>query len=162
MAICSWHGRGVQHCKVAGCEGATESACLQILPVSDRLDGSYLFHFLPAALNEIEHRSSFVTVKHLSRSRLKEIPLPLPPIEEQRRIAAVLDAADSLRTKRRQALAKLETLTQAIFIDMFGPLEADRKVWPTVEFGSIVRSHELGLVRERKNSTRGIPGRTFG
>jgi type I restriction enzyme S subunit len=46
--------------------------------------------------------------------------LLLPPIEEQRRIAAVLDAADALRTKRRKALAKLDTLTQAIFIDMFG------------------------------------------
>ena len=44
----------------------------------------------------------------------------LPPIEEQRRIAAVLDAADALRTKRCQALTKLDTLTQAIFINMFG------------------------------------------
>ena len=43
-----------------------------------------------------------------------------PSIEEQRRIAAILDAADALRAKRRQALAKLDTLTQAIFIDMFG------------------------------------------
>ncbi|MBK9972542.1 MAG: hypothetical protein IPP16_18165 [Acidimicrobiaceae bacterium] len=46
--------------------------------------------------------------------------MPLPPIEEQRRIAAVLDAADLLRAKRRQAIAKLDSLTQAIFIDMFG------------------------------------------
>jgi type I restriction enzyme S subunit len=51
---------------------------------------------------------------------LKEATVPLPPIREQRRIAAVLDVADALRAKRRQALAKLDTLTQAIFIDMFG------------------------------------------
>jgi len=60
----------------------------------------------------------------------------LPPIEEQRRIAAVLDAADALRAKRRQALAKLDTLTQAIFIDMFGdPIRSDR---PHVPLGDIV------------------------
>lgn len=51
---------------------------------------------------------------------LKEISIPLPPIEAQRRIAAVLDAADALRARRRQALARLDTLTQAMFIDMFG------------------------------------------
>ena len=51
---------------------------------------------------------------------MKASEIPLPPIEEQRRIAAILDSADALRAKRRQALAKLDTLTQAIFIDMFG------------------------------------------
>ena len=56
----------------------------------------------------------------VSTTNLKTIEIPLPPLEEQRRIAAILDAADRLRTKRRQALAKLDTLTQAIFIDMFG------------------------------------------
>ena len=47
------------------------------------------------------------------------VELVVPPIEEQRRIAAVLDAADGLRAKRRAALAELDTLTQAIFLDMF-------------------------------------------
>jgi type I restriction enzyme S subunit len=51
---------------------------------------------------------------------VKHSALPLPPVGEQRRIAAVLDAADELRAKRRQALAKLDALTKAIFIDMFG------------------------------------------
>jgi type I restriction enzyme S subunit len=46
--------------------------------------------------------------------------MPMPPIEEQRRIAAILDKADDLRAKRRAALAQLDTLTQSIFLDMFG------------------------------------------
>ena len=53
--------------------------------------------------------------KHLS-----EAVIPVPPLEEQKRIAAILDAADNLRTKRRQALTKLDTLTQAIYHEMFG------------------------------------------
>lgn len=58
----------------------------------------------------------------LTKSSAMRIPIPLPGIEEQRRIAGVLDAADALRAKRREAIAKLDTLTQAIFIDMFGDL----------------------------------------
>ena len=53
-------------------------------------------------------------------SYVADIEIPLPPLDEQRRIAAVLDAADALRAKRRQALAKLDSLAGAIFIDMFG------------------------------------------
>jgi len=59
-------------------------------------------------------------------------------LEEQRRIAAILDAADELRTKRRLALAKLDTLTQAIFIDMFGdPSGHDGGRW--AELAELVR-----------------------
>ncbi|WP_066903012.1 restriction endonuclease subunit S [Millisia brevis] len=53
-------------------------------------------------------------------------PIPLPPLPEQRRIAAILDHADALRAKRRQILTRLETLAQSIFHDMFRELEADK------------------------------------
>lgn len=58
--------------------------------------------------------------RSISFHRLAELKVPLPPLEEQRRIAAILDKADELRTKRRQALAHLDTLTQSIFHTMFG------------------------------------------
>ena len=51
---------------------------------------------------------------------LKETTIPLPPLSEQRRIAGILDAADALRAKRREALAQLDTLLQSTFLDMFG------------------------------------------
>lgn len=90
---------------------------VKLLRARDCLDPRFLFHFLLTVQMPAAGYS-----RHFKF--LKEQMIPLPPIEEQRRIAAVLDAADALRAKRRQALSKLDTLTQAIFIDMFGdPLD---------------------------------------
>ena len=52
--------------------------------------------------------------------KLKRLQIPLPPLDEQKRIAGILDAADALRAKRREALAQLDTLLQSTFLDMFG------------------------------------------
>lgn len=69
-------------------------------------------------------------------AHVAKIKVPLPPLNEQRRIAAILDKADELRAKRREALAHLDTLTHSIFHIMFGdpavnPMGYERK--PLVE-----------------------------
>lgn len=108
-------------------EGQIEDCAFQntLIRVRPRdADARYLLHYFKytASSGKFAERSRGVGIFHLGRKALAEWPIPLPKIEEQRRIAAVLDAADALRAKRRQALAKLDTLTQAIFIDMFGEL----------------------------------------
>ena len=55
--------------------------------------------------------------------------LLVPPLPEQRRIAAILDKADALRAKRREALAQLDSLTQSIFIEMFGDSVTNPRGW---------------------------------
>ena len=87
---------------------------------TDELDPQYLYHFLPLALKRIEDDTPFVTVKHLSVKKIQKIKIPLPPLDEQKRIAEVLDRAEALRARRRAALALLDELTQSIFLDMFG------------------------------------------
>ncbi|MEI2819614.1 MAG: restriction endonuclease subunit S [Marmoricola sp.] len=59
---------------------------------------------------------------------LATFPIPLPPLPEQRRIAAILDHADALRAKRRQVLAHLDSLTRSIFHEMFASIPADSTV----------------------------------
>jgi type I restriction enzyme S subunit len=99
------------------------------------LDDGFLFRFLPSALKAIEDVTPFVTVKHLSVKTIRDIEIPLPPLAEQRRIAEVLDKAEALRAKRRAALAQLDSLTQSLFLDLFGDPATNSKGWPLVRLG---------------------------
>jgi len=92
----------------------------RVRSISPKLDEQYLYWFLPNALKEIEEKSNFVTVKHLSSKQIGGIEIPLPPLPEQKRIAAILDQADELRRKRQRAIDRLNQLGQAIFYEMFG------------------------------------------
>lgn len=73
----------------------------------------------------------------LTQAGAAQIVVPLPPLPMQRRIAETLDKADALRAKRRAALAQLDTLTQSIFLDMFGDPATNPKAWPVVSVGDI-------------------------
>lgn len=118
------------------------------------LDRSFLFRVLPMLLAEIHRRTPFVTVKHLSMKKLTSAPLPLPPIAEQRRIAAVLDEADSLRKKRAESLTKLDDLKQSIFISMFGDLAINDRGWPEVSADQFVSGFETGVSLTLKDGER--------
>ncbi len=85
-----------------------------------KLDGGFLFYFLPAALKKIEDVTPFVTVKHLSVKQIRDIEIPLPPLSEQQRLASILDKADAVRRLRAQMLQRLDELVAALFSDMFG------------------------------------------
>jgi type I restriction enzyme S subunit len=77
----------------------------------------------------------------LTQAGAAQIVVPLPPLPEQRRIAEILDKADALRAKRRAALAQLDTLTQSIFLDMFGDPATNPKGWPRFtlrELGTVI------------------------
>ena len=76
----------------------------RIKSISDFLDDQYLFYYLSPVLKIIEGKSNFVTVKHLSVKQIQEIKIPLPPIASQRRIANILDKADEIIRKRKEAI----------------------------------------------------------
>jgi len=100
-------------------------------------DEKYLFHFLrQAQLTDAGYDRHF---KHLKR-----IDIVLPPLPEQRRIAAILDQAEALRAKRRAALAKLDTLAQSIFIEMFGDPAINPKRWDLQKIGNLATKFSDG------------------
>ena len=88
------------------------------------LDEKYLFHFLPKQLKLIEDVTPFVTVKHLSVKKINEIKIPLPPLAEQQRIAAVLDTAERILKQRESAIAKLDQLASTTFDEMYDELDS--------------------------------------
>ena len=105
---------------VSGCDLFTNEA-IAALHVRDHdvADRDYLYW----ALGSIDYDrlvDRAAKGKTLNKAKLKILQMPLPPLAEQKRIAGILDAADALRAKRRAALAYLDTLTQSIFLDMFG------------------------------------------
>jgi type I restriction enzyme S subunit len=77
-------------------------------------------------------------------AQVARISIPLPPLPEQRRIAAILDQADALRAKRREALAQLDSLTQSIFIEMFGDPATNPREWQIGCIGDLLESASYG------------------
>jgi type I restriction enzyme, S subunit len=125
---------------------------------SPELHDGYLFYFLPAALKKIEDLTPYVTVKHLSVKAVRDISIALPPRPEQRRIAEVLDRAEALRAKRRAALAQLDTLPQAIFLEMFGDPRPNPKGWPVSPLGELmIDGPQNGLYRPASDYGSGTP-----
>ena len=88
---------------------------------------------LPRITKNSVNQSSF----NISSFKKLEIPLPLLP--EQKRIAGIMDAADALRTKRRDALAQLDTLLQSAFLDMFGDPVTNPMGWEKRELSHLCR-----------------------
>lgn len=95
-----------------------------IIPIrpGNHLDRGYLAHYLaqPSMIDFAASRATGANLPRLSPTVLATFAIPLPSLDEQRRIAAILDHTDTLRAKRRQALAHLDSLPQAIFHRMFG------------------------------------------
>lgn len=98
-----------------------------------QLDARYLYHWFSSPWIQTTVRTfgrQTTNISNLDIKRCLRLQIPLPPLPEQRRIAAILDKADALRTKRRAAIAKLDELTQSIFLDMFGDPQANQKGFP--------------------------------
>lgn len=112
-------------------EGCIHDGWLAMSPRNGNVDPDFFYHLLGSKTlySEFERRASGATVKNLNIDLVRGVTVPFPPLLEQRRIAGVLDKADALRAKRRAAIAKLDELTQSIFLDMFGDPAINPKGW---------------------------------
>jgi len=126
---------------------------VKVLRPRVELDVKFLFHYLrQLKLPDGGYDRHF---KYLKRESI-----PVPPLEEQRRIAAILDQAETLRTQRHQALAHLDTLTQSLFLDMFGDPQANPMSWPTRELQEVVKPGAIvtyGIVQAGDELPGGVP-----
>jgi type I restriction enzyme S subunit len=102
---------------------------------NSKVYNKYFIHFIKseAFLNQINSQSKGGTQKFVTLKILRNIKIPLPPLETQQKIAAILDAADTLRQKDKVLIAKYDELTQALFLEMFGDPVKNEKGWEIKE-----------------------------
>ena len=120
--------------------GVCSTDIIPILP-KEGVSRDYLFYFLrtPDTVNLATSRCSGANLPRLGPKQLASFQIPLPPFDEQKRIAGILDAADALRAKRREAFGQLDTLLQSTFLDMFGDPVTNPMGWERKPLGEVIR-----------------------
>lgn len=111
---------------------------LKALLPGDRVDPRFLLHFMLAKGQHLESRAQGATVKGIKLDEIKRLDFPRIKVDEQRRIAAILDKADAIRRKREHVLALADDLLKSTFLEMFGDPATNPKGWPVETFGDIL------------------------
>jgi len=114
--------------------------------LGDTAEPRFVSHFFetPDYWAQVSNGARGAAQPGVNATTLRRLKIPLPPLAEQRRIAEVLDRAEALRAKRRAALAQLDTLTQSLFLDLFGDPVTNPKGWPRVRFDELLENIDSG------------------
>ncbi|MBF0140758.1 MAG: restriction endonuclease subunit S [Magnetococcales bacterium] len=142
--LVAMYGATVGRMGLLGVDAATNQAVCNIIPDKKKADMKYVFHALQAKVPELLKKSVGGAQPNISQQIIKETKIPLPPLPEQKRIAAILDKADAIRRKRRQALALADQFLQAVFLEMFGDPVTNPKGWKRLTMAECVYSIESG------------------
>lgn len=132
-----------------GLSGAYNVALIKTIPNSGILDRNFLLYILKGYdfQNFISNIGSRAAQAGFNKTDLENFVFPLPPIPQQQKIAAILDAADALRQNDKALLAKYAELTQALFLDMFGDPVSNPKGWEIKTIEQITKSGKGSIKR---------------
>jgi len=115
---------------------ATNQAIVGITPLDDsKIDMGYLRHYLDSAVATLVSRARGVAQVNINLGVLRELPIPLPPLPEQRQIASILDHADLLRGHRRSSIATLDELSESALRDFMA--KGAKLGWASVSLGEV-------------------------
>jgi type I restriction enzyme S subunit len=117
---------------------------LKALICKSDLDSKYLLFFLLSQKDRLESQAGGATVKGITVDAVEELEIPLPPIAEQKRIAAICAKADRLRRTRRYALELSDTYLRSVFLEMFGDPVENFKGWEIIEVSEILSKNRKG------------------
>jgi len=108
-------------------------------PDQSFVDSNWLLHRInsPGFNHEISKWVTGTTRQRISRGNLSKISFSLPTLPEQKRIAAILDKADAIRRKRRQAIQLADEFLRSVFFDIFGDPVINPNKWKMKTLGSI-------------------------
>lgn len=119
----------------------------------------YVFHYLNSepAINQFKSNSRGGTQKFVSLTNIRDLKIPLPPLAEQQKIAAILDAADNLRQKDKQLVERYTALSQSLFLEMFGDPESNSKKLEERLLSEVLDLITYGLTVRPEYIQEGVP-----
>lgn len=126
----------------------------------EHLDSKYFFHWITSGeiQHEIRHCGRQTTnISNLDVGRFLDLEIPLPPLAEQKRIADILDKADALRHKRRQAVELADQFLRSVFLDMFGDPVTNPKGWETGTIRDLVAEAKYGTSAKADSENGAFP-----
>jgi len=141
-------------------DGATGSTGFCVLRADPgELDGRYLFHWTrsPSFVAAMVRRATGASYPAVSDRIVKESKIPLPPLPEQQRIAAILDKADTVRRKRQQTLDLADQFLRSAFLDLFGDPVTNPKRWPVLRLEEVCTRITDGTHQPPDWSEEGYP-----
>ncbi|MGL6004552.1 restriction endonuclease subunit S [Aeromonas sobria] len=140
--------------------GLATTELVPMLPDPERLDKKYLAYYLRSEqfVRWVNEQVAGAKMPRVSMKIFWEHEIPLPPLEEQKRIVTILDKADAIRQKRQQAIALADDFLRSVFLDMFGDPVTNPKGWDVRLFGDISDS-QLGKMLSQKSKGGNSPKR---
>jgi type I restriction enzyme, S subunit len=153
--LVAMYGANVGRVGILGIDATTNQAICHIVPDEDKADSRYIFHALQAKLSEFLSRSVGGAQPNISQQIIRETKISLPPIATQKRIAAILDQAEALRSLRREAIGKLDELGRSVFLEMFGDPVMNPKGWKIHKLADFVSEFRYGS--SNKSQPHGKP-----
>ncbi|WP_374987643.1 restriction endonuclease subunit S [Pseudomonas sp. N040] len=129
---------------IAGRDLCTNQGFKSLVPGAN-VDGLYLYYCMKHSSERLQALGNGATFKEVSKKIVEEFEIPLPPLPEQKRIAAILDKADAIRRKRQQAIQLADNFLRAVFLDMFGDPVTNPKGWEVRPLSVLVSKLGDGL-----------------
>ena len=157
--LLAMYGATIGACSILKIAAATNQACGAILP-SEKCDHVYLYYYLKSINKELISKGVGGAQPNISGGIIKSTKIPLPPLDQQKKIAAILDAADTYRQKTKALITKYDELTQSLFLDMFGDPVRNPKRWGILRFDELVADDcplTYGIVQPGDEFENGIP-----
>ncbi len=134
--LISWSGSlGVYEWK--GKDSWLNQHLFKVVFDKEDLDKSFFTYLISNSLKKLETQVHGATMKHITKKKFDAFPVALPPLDQQKKIAGILDAADAYRQKTKALIDKYDQLTQSLFLDMFGDPVTNPKGWNEVKLGNI-------------------------
>ena len=142
--------------KISGC---IHDGWLVLSPKDSNAHSDFFYYLLGSdfIFREFTKRAAGAVVKNLNIDLVKSVEIPLPPLEEQKRIAGILDAADALRAKRRETLEQLDQLAQSTFLEMFGDPVTNPKGWEVSDMLEVCNKITDGTHHSPPICDEGVP-----